>query len=153
MKRLSKYMVAVMILLLAVVLMTGCSPWALSSGKVTGGGWFISDCGEGTKCTFGFNAQGDGEWCLDMEWKGQFQFNDHAKPDATKIHAAVMKLYEYNFDERIYKFTGDVKGGGVVVVSVQDFGEPGVDAGDGIRVEFGVDTWEGYLGGGNIQVH
>jgi len=145
-------MVVVMILLLAVVLMTGCNKWELSSGKVTGGGWFYDEVRE-SKCTFGFNAQGDGEWCCDMEFKGQFQFNDHAKPEGTKIHAAVVKLYEYKKDERMYKFKGDVKGGGEVVVYVQDFGEPGVDAGDGIKVEYGTDTWEGSFGGGNIQVH
>ena len=151
MKRLSKYMALVMILLLAVVLMTGCSIWTLSSGKVTGGGWFID--GDGNKCTFGFNAQGDGDWCVDMEFKGQFQFNDHAKPEATKIHAAVIRLYEHKLDECIYKFKGETKDEKEVVVTVQDLGEPGVDAGDGIKVEYDGNTWEGELGGGNIQVH
>ena len=154
MKRLSKYMVLVIILLMAVVLLSGCGKWSLTSGKVTGGGWFENTDGTeplGVKCTFGFNAQGDVDWCEGMEFKGQFQFNDHAKP-ATKIHAEVVRLYELKSDECIYKFKGET-GEGQVVVSVQDFGEPGVDAGDGIRVEYKGSIWEGLLGGGNIQVH
>ncbi|MCK4309448.1 MAG: hypothetical protein KAW42_05695 [Candidatus Atribacteria bacterium] len=147
MKRLTKYMGLVIILLLAVALMTGCT--LLTVGKVTGGGWFDCERTE-SKCTFGFNAQGDGDWCEGMEFKGQFQFNDHVD---TKIHVQVMKLYEYIFEDNTYKFAGDTKDGDEVVVTVVDNGQPGADEGDQIRIKYQGKTWEGELGGGNIQVH
>lgn len=142
-------MLVLIVLFSVVALMTGCT--FPTDGKVTGGGWFMACVeDEQTKCTFGFNAQGDGNLCEGMEFKGQFQFNDHA---GTKIHAKVMRLYEYLLADYRYKFVGETKGGEEVVVTVEDLGQPGMDPGDGIRVEYEGDTWEGYLGGGNIQIH
>jgi hypothetical protein len=144
MKKLLKYVVCLAILVMVVVLLTGCE------GKVTGGGWFINECGEGTKCTFGFNAQGEydeDERC--GVYKGQFQFNDH---NGTKIHIREMTYLMEIFGA--YNFTGYDKEGYLVNVTVTDEGEPGVDAGDGILIvhpHYGV--WFGVLGGGNIQIH
>jgi len=149
MKRLIKYMVVVIVLFSVVALMTGCCGYKLISGKVTGGGWFDCDRTE-SKCTFGFNAQGDGDWCEGMEFKGQFQFNDHVD---TKIHAQVMTLWEYNCEDNTYKFVGEDKAGNEVVVHVTDNGQPGADPGDEIKIEYGGKTWEGELGGGNIKIH
>ena len=151
MKRLSKYMVLVMVLLMVVVLMTGCK----IDGKVTGGGRMetIGDSDiEGLKCTFGFNAQGD--WlgfCEGFEFKGQFQFNDHA---GTKLHCDVLVLETIIIPLNTYKFTGmDKKTDIEVVVYVQDNGQPGAGDGDGIRVEYQGSVWEGLLEGGNIVIH
>ena len=146
MKRLTKYMVLVMILLLAVALMTGCC----IDDKVTGGGWFINTiCGEtyGAKCTFGFNAHGEGCLCDGIDVKGQFQFNDHK---GNKIHVAVLTLEQESSDT--YIFTGEAKEG-TVKVTVVDKGQLGADKGDEITVEYDDDTWEGVLGGGNIVIH
>jgi len=149
MKRLSKYMVLVMILLMAGVLMTGC----YMDDKVTGGGRFENV--EGTdfeKCTFGFNAQGEGWLCDGIDYKGQFQFNDHA---GTKIHLTVATLEQV--DENTYKLTGeDEKSGRAVWVWVTDNGKPGMDDGDYLKVK--VDDpdggfWAGPLEGGNIVIH
>ena len=146
MKRLSKYMVAVMILLLAVVLMTGCC----IDDKVTGGGWFMATVGrDETKCTFGFNAQGEGCICDPIVYKGQFQFNDHA---GTKLHCLVMDLEQIG--PNLYEFRGvDKKSEEDIVVTVADLGQPGADPGDGIMVKCDGQVWRGSLGGGNIVIH
>ena len=142
-------MIVVIVLFSVVALMTGCCGYELIAGKVTGGGWFEDDCRK-SKCTFGFNAQADGNLCEGMEWKGQFQFNDHVD---TKIHAQVMMLWEYNCEDNTYKFVGEDKGGLEVVVHVQDNGTPGADPGDEIKIEYEGNTWKGVLGGGNIVIH
>ena len=130
----------VMFILAVGLLLTGCE------GKVTGGGWFMD--GE-DKCTFGFNAQED-DCC---QAKGQFQFNDHAN---TKIHAVVYDLSYSRFSEE-WTIRGKTKDGTErIMVKVEDNGEPGVGAGDYIKVWiYGADGghWEGVLGGGNIQEH
>lgn len=147
MKRLIKYMIAVMVLFSVVVLMTGC----YMDDKVTGGGWFMSEVNrdELTKCTFGFVAQGEGCLCDGVDVKGQFQFNDHA---GTKLHCLVADLYQVG--PNTYKFEGvDKKGAGDIVVTVVDLGQPGPDPGDEITVECGVLVWSGYLEGGNIVIH
>ena len=139
MKKMLKCTACLAILLVVIVLFTGC--------KVTGGGWF-ENC-EGDKCTFGFNAQGRGEG-MDWEYKGQFQFKDHGTGD--KFHISEMYLLEVVGP--VANFTGEDKDGYVVNVTVTDMGEPGADAGDGILIiheEHG--TWAGLLGGGNIQIH
>lgn len=146
MKRFTKSLIVVMLILAVGLFMTGC--------KVTGGGWFIDQ--DDNKCTLGFNAQGEEpENCMEMfAAKGQFQFNDHAKPDGTKIHASVEGLFGANlFGVAGYLFEGETKGGLTVRVIVTDLGEPGVDAGDGVLVELDGRTWYGVLGGGNIQAH
>jgi hypothetical protein len=145
MKRLIKYMIVMIVLFSVVALITGCCGYELIAGKVTGGGWFTD--GGGNKCTFGFNAQGN----EDLEFKGQFQFNDHHA--RTKIHAKVMTLWEYNCEDNTYKFVGNDKDGNEIVVHVQDNGQPGADVGDKIRVEYKGDEWEGELEGGNIKIH
>ncbi len=150
MKRLSKYMVVVMILLLAVVLMTGCC----IDDKVTGGGRFENELGRvQEKCTFGFNAQGEGCLCDGIDYKGQFQFNDHA---GVKLHMAVAHLEDVSSIQfpNTYKIEGvDKKSGLEIVVYVQDLGQPGPDDGDGIRVEWDNREWQGELEGGNIVIH
>ena len=107
--------------------------------------------GEETKCTFGFNAQGEyDEDERSVVYKGQFQFNDHA---GTKFHIEEM-TYLIDIVSLIYYFEGVDKEGWEVKVTVTDMGEPGADAGDGILIiheEYG--TWAGLLGGGKIQIH
>ena len=135
MKRLTKYMVVVIVLFSVVVLMTGCC----IDDKVTGGGWFMGtvNCEE-TKCTFGFNAHGEGCLC-----------DDHV---GNKLHCSVVDLYQVG--PNTYKFEGvDKKGAGDIVVTVVDLGQPGPDPGDEIRVECDSMVWEGYLEGGNIVIH
>ena len=148
MKRLSKYMVLVMILLLSVVLMTGC----YMDDKVTGGGRFENTYrGGGEKCTFGFNAQGEGWLCDGVEVKGQLQFNDH---DGNKIHIAVATLEDLG--NNTYKLTGnDKKSDDEIMVWVTDNGQPGLDDGDYIKVKNVTtgDFWAGELEGGNIVIH
>jgi len=156
MKRLIEYMILLMILSMAVVLMTGCC----IDDKVTGGGWFIN-VGEGSptissvrnadggKCTFGFNAHGEGCLCDGIKFKGQFQFNDHS---GTKIHAVVMDLDQVG--SNTYKIEGiDKKSGEDIVVYVKDLGQPGADPGDWIKIEYDGSVWKGELGGGNIKIH
>jgi len=144
MKKLLKYTACLAILLMVVVLFTGC--------KVTGGGWFMDT---DRKCTFGLNAQGTkiGEGLLDWEYKGQFQFNDHA---GCKIHVEVMQMTAW--EDEYAEFSGMTDDGKVVVVGVTDQGEPGADAGDGIIIWIDTPFWmpptyAGELGGGNIQIH
>ncbi|GAI13239.1 unnamed protein product [marine sediment metagenome] len=143
MKRLSKYMALVMILLLSVVLMTGC----YMDDKVTGGGRFES---EDLKCTFGFNAQGEGWLCDGVEVKGQLQFNDHA---GNKIHIAVATLEDVG--NNTYKLTGIDKNAEEIMVWVTDNGQPGLDDGDYIKVKNVTQSkfWAGELVGGNIVIH
>ena len=137
MKKLLKYTACLAILLMVIVLFTGC--------KATGGGSFV-DCG-GNKCTFGFNAQGtetDGDWA----YKGQFQFNDHVD---TKFH--VSKMYLLTFVGPVANFTGETKGGDTVNVTVTDLGEPGAGPGDLILIiHENLGIWGGVVQG-NIQVH
>jgi len=153
MKKFIKYMILLLVLLIAVVLMTSCT--YKTAGKVTGGGWFI-DVHSGNKCTFGFNAHGEGDFCEGFEFKGQFQFNDHA---GNKIHAEVMELREIILVEDVLVFGGEDDEGKEVWVRVKDLGQPGADAGDEIRIwydsnpYFNEPTWKGELGGGNIKIH
>jgi hypothetical protein len=153
MKRLTKYMVVVMVLFGVVVLMTGCC----IDDKVTGGGRFENELGDGhEKCTFGFNAHGEGCLCDGIEYKGQFQFNDHA---GVKLHMAVAHLEDVSSIQypNIYKIEGvDKKSGGEIVVYIQDNGQPGMDDGDGITVYYYGEEdleWQGVLEGGNIVIH
>jgi hypothetical protein len=140
MKKLLKFAVCLALLVMVVVLFTGC--------KATGGGSFMS-CDK--KCTFGFVAQGtetDGSW----DYKGQFQFNDH---NGAKIHINEMALV--TVVGPVANFTGwDKKNECVVNVTVTDLGEPGAGPGDLILIEaLGPGLW-GVWGGvvqGNIQVH
>ena len=152
MKRLIKYMVVVIVLFSVVALMTGCCGYELIEGKVTGGGWFINKiCGPAydAKCTFGFNAQGEGCLCDGINVKGQFQFNDH---DSTILHCSVGDLYQVG--PNTYRFEGvDKKSEKDIVVTVTDNGKPGADPGDYITVECDGDVWEGVLEGGNIVIH
>ena len=154
MKKLLKYTACLAILLMAAVLMTSCT--FPTVGKVTGGGWFMSgEEGSETKCTFGFNAQGDGNWCEGMEFKGQFQFNDHVDK---KIHLKVMELREILFVENALVFSG-MDGEVEVWVRVDDLGQPGPGNGDYIKIWYGTNPyfsdpgWEGVLEGGNITIH
>jgi hypothetical protein len=148
MKKLLKYAACLAILVMVVVLFTGCD---LFEGKVTGGGWFMSgEEGAKTKCTFGFVAQGAGG-----EYKGQFQFNDHADP-GQKIHADVVGFLE--LFETYAEFVGEYGEEKYVKVSVLDLGDPGASPGDYIKIwidtlPFGPPTHEGVLGGGNLKVH
>jgi len=147
MKRLSKYMALVMILLLSVVLMTGC----YMDDKVTGGGRFENTYRDGgEKCTFGFNAQGEGWLCDGVEVKGQLQFNDHA---GNKIHIAVATLKDVG--DNTYELTGIDKNGDEIMVWVTDNGQPGLDDGDYIKVKNVTQSkfWAGELVGGNIVIH
>ena len=132
MKKLLKYTACLAILLMVVVLFTGC--------KATGGGWFMD--GE-NKCTFGFVAQGD---CDDF--KGQFQFNDHA---TTKIHVEVMQMLQFGDDYA--EFSGFTDDNELVGVYVEDRGEGGPDNGDYIAIYYDGQIWKGDLGGGNIKIH
>jgi hypothetical protein len=154
MKKLIKPIVCLAILLVAIALLTGCVE------KANGGGWFIDEI-TGNKCTFGFNANlkdNTGAVNNDKIYTGQFQFKDHET--GQKIHLNEM-AYIYpengNFDDTIALFEGTDKDGYFVYVIVEDQGEPGSDAGDGIAIEYydGTQYWEWYgtLEGGNIQAH
>ena len=141
MKKLFKYTACLAILVMVVVLFTGC--------KATGGGWFDDELNEErSKCTFGFNAQGIGEG-LDWEFKGQFQFNDHK---GGKYHISEMSLLEVVGP--VANFTGyDKKNKCVVNVTVTDLGEPEAGPGDLILIVIpGEGAWGGVVQG-NIQVH
>ena len=133
MKKLLKYAVCLALLVMVVALFTGC--------KVTGGGFFIDR--SDNKCTFGLVAQGD---CL--EFKGQFQFNDH---NDTKIHVEVMQMMQFGDDSA--EFSGLTDEGNLVVVYVEDSGEVGPDKGDYIAIYYDGRIWDGDLVGGNIKVH
>ncbi len=140
MKKLLKYTACLAILLMVIVLFTGC--------KATGGGSFTNElpCGDAEKCTFGFVAQGtetDGDWA----YKGQFQFNDH---DSIKFH--VSKMYLLTVVGPVANFTGETKDGAVVNVTVTDLGEPGAGPGDLILIVHPEGSWGGVVQG-NIQVH
>lgn len=141
MKKLLKFTVCLALLVMVVVLFTGC--------KATGGGWFYNECTD-SKCTFGFNAQGtktDGDWA----YKGQFQFNDHVD---TKFHISDMKLLMVVGP--VADFSGVTKDGDIVNVTVTDMGESGAGPGDLILIEaLGPDLW-GVWGGavqGEIKIH
>lgn len=158
MKRFIKPLGLLLIALIVMFLLTGCYEWTVETeGKITGGGWFM-DCvdSEETKCTFGFNAHGllveesACPCCPDVyEFKGQFQFNDHA---GTKIHAEVdglLKVYEcvaVLCDLRGYEFVGETKDGVPVEIRVNE-------EGTGIQVMYDSNTWEGMLEGGHIEIH
>lgn len=143
MKKLLKYTAYLALLVMVVVLFTGC--------KVTGGGSFINELGDDEeKCTFGFNVQGKGE-DLDWEFKGQMQFNDHA---GNKFHVNEMSLL--TVEGPVANFTGLDKDDNVVNVTVTDLGEPGAGPGDLILVVNTGGDNAGIWGGavqGNIQVH
>ena len=150
MKKLLKYAACLVILVMVMALFTGC----ILTGKVTGGGWFINTARDNDeeKCTFGFNAQGD-EGAEGFEYKGQFQFNDH---NGVKIHAEVMLCLD--FAETYALFYGQDDEGTDVYVYVEDMGQPGADPGDSIKIWYDASlldppTYEGDLGGGNLQVH
>ena len=137
MKKLLKYTVCLAILLMVIVLFTGC--------KATGGGSFMN-CGD--KVTFGFNAQGketDGVW----DFKGQFQAKNHGTNK--KFHIDKMSLLTVIGPEA--NFTGKTKAGDIVNVTVIDMGEPGPGSGDLILIAHSVyGIWGGVVQG-NIQVH
>jgi len=141
MKKLLKFAVCLTLLVMVVALFTGC--------KATGGGWFMSGCGEdATKCTFGFVAQGE---CDDF--KGQFQFQEHNGKDSVKFHVDDMSLVLVAGP--IAYFEGEDKDDLMVKVMVTDLGEPGT-AGIGDLIAIDHETlgnWAGALEGGNIQVH
>jgi len=140
MKKFLKYAACLAILAMVLVLFSGC--------KVTGGGSFTNDlpCGGDEKCTFGFNAQGtetDEGW----EYKGQFQFNDHA---GNKFHISEMSLLMVVGP--VADFVGETKDGDTVNVTVTDMGEPGAGPGDLILIVHPDGIWGGAVQG-NIQVH
>ena len=154
MKKLLKFAVCLALLVMVVALFTGCAD------KATGGGWFYDEC-TGNKCTFGFNAQlkdNQGAVNNDKIYTGQFQFKD--LETGQKIHLGEMIFIEPEngyFDDTIALFEGTDKDGNLVEVAVEDQGEPGADAGDGIAIGYydGTQYWEWYgtLEGGNIQAH
>jgi hypothetical protein len=136
MKKLLKFAVCLALLVLVVVLFTGC--------KVTGGGSFMS-CEN--KVTFGFNAQGketDGVW----DFKGQFQAVNHGEKQ--KIHINEMILV--TVDGPVADFMGLDKDGSVVNVTVTDLGEPGPGPDDLILIISKHGIWGGVVQG-EIQIH
>ena len=142
MKKLTKPILFLAILLIAIALLAGC--------KATGGGWFIDEV-TGNKCTFGFNARAKGDE-PDYTFKGQFQFKDLVT--GQKIHIDEMLRVQAN--ESASAFQGFDKDGILVSVIVTDWGEPGADAGDHININYNYQgspsiVWYGYLEGGNIQ--
>ena len=157
MKKLLRYTACLAILVMVIVLFTGCcETWP---GKVTGGGWFINTaCGnDDEKCTFGFNAQlkdNPGAVENEKEYTGQFQFRVIGK-DGVTFHLSEITAFKWCGEDEI-KFKGVTKDGVDVTVKVTDLGEPGVDAGDYIKIWYGsgfFPDWSGELMGGNIQVH
>ncbi len=158
MKKLIKPIVCLVILLIVIALTTGCAPDYVS--KATGGGWFIDE-ETGNKCTFGFNVNlkdNPGAEKNDKTLTGKLQFKDHET--GIKIHLDEITYIETDSmmaNDNIAYFEGWDKDGNFIKVTVQDLGEPGPDAGDGIIIEY-IDgptylLWYGTLGGGNIQAH
>lgn len=157
MKKLIKPIVCLAILLVVIALTTGCIGYV---SKATGGGWFIDEETQ-HKCTFGFNVNlkdNPGAVQNDKTLTGKLQFKDHET--GVKIHLDEMTYIEpdsMTVNDNIAYFEGWDKDGNFVKVAVQDLGEPGPDAGDGIAIEYydGTQYWEWYgtLEGGNIQAH
>jgi len=152
MKKFLKYAACLAILVMAAVLMTSCT--YPTAGKVTGGGYFMNN--DVDKCTFGFNAQGNGDFCEGLKFKGQFQFNNHATED--KFHLNVVELREILFVENALVFSG-MDGEVEVWVRVDDLGQPGPGNDDYIKIWYDTNPysndpdWEGVLEGGNITIH
>jgi hypothetical protein len=157
MNKLIKPIVCLAILLIVIALTTGCVG---NVDKATGGGWFIDE-ETGNKCTFGFNVNlkdNPGAEKNEKTLTGKLQFKDHET--GVKIHLDEITYIEPEddyFDDTIALFEGTTKDGYFVYVIVEDLGEPGADAGDGIAIEYydGTQYWEWYgtLEGGNIQAH
>jgi len=158
MKKLIKPIIYLAILLIVITLITGCAPDYV--GKATGGGWFIDEATD-AKCTFGFNVNlkdNPGAEKNDKTLTGKLQFKDHET--GIKIHLDEIIYIEpdsMTVNDNVAYFEGYDKDGKYVKVTIQDLGEPGPDAGDGIIIEY-IDgptylIWYGILGGGNIQAH
>ena len=147
MKKLTKSIVCLAILLVVIALTTGCL------GKATGGGWFIDEA-TGNECTFGFNVQANGDPDDDTTWvyKGQFQFKNHGTGE--KFH--IGEIVGVAVDDNYTVFEGIDKDGKTVLVGVTDLGEPGANLGDQIYIEYDIygvyDIFYGVIEGGNIQV-
>lgn len=130
---------------------------------------------DGGKITFGFQFKCEEVECDQLlgsndmpylEGSGQLQWNDHVQ--GIKFHGVADEVPGCGV---IYGDSGEawVQGtytpqpkkigeGGTFDLKVYDLGEPGPDAGDYIEIELdggfhGGYEAEGYLGGGNIQVH
>ena len=153
MKKLTRPIVYLVILLVAIALTTGCG---VVVDKVTGGGWFIDERTD-SKCTFGFNAQekdNPGAEKNDKVFTGQFQFQVTGK-DGIKFHLEEMIWFEgWSLVGNEASFGGYDKDGNWVSVTVTDMGEPGAGSGDWILiVHETLGIWAGVIDGGNIQVH
>ena len=152
---------------LAIILMVGLLAGTMGCKKTTGGGWFIDEF-TGNKVTFGFNAQPVGEPWIDPygNWyrdaKGQFQLIDHGAK--IRIHGTFTTTWAEDgtneTDFVSYDASVNGVGGYGVCVLLRDYGEPGPSAGDAIAIPWVRDSFgnvvydaQGYLGGGNIQVH
>ena len=151
-----------------VLLAAGCE-------RATGGGFIRSDTGEG-KATFGFNARCETTTLEDGReaavTDGQLQYHDHAAN--VKFHAELeaFAIISPSPPDRCEAFdpgatTDQFFGGyraeggpeeaeGLVILTVRDNGEPGIN-GDEVRVDLIGGRYSGYsnsgtIEGGNIQV-
>ncbi len=139
---------------LVVLLVAALAAVGVGCNKVTGGGWFIDEDTD-HKITLGFTAQPTG----DESAKGQFQLVDHFYKPPLRIHGTFIATSdEIDPNESAFAGTCSINGQGEYDFGViwEDYGEPGVSAGD--YLEIGVDSspeihYSGYLSGGNIQVH
>ncbi len=142
-------------LALSILLVAALALFGTGCNKATGGGKFTDEW-TGNKVTFGFNGQptSGGETPF-VNAKGQFQLVDHGTK--TNIHGTFTGTYDSN-DETASWFSGTCsingEGENYFDVTVTDLSKPGIGAGDYIVVLItGVGTYQGYLEGGNIQVH
>jgi hypothetical protein len=137
---------------LAVV---ACQTFEIST--VRGGGSIALD--NGNKATFGFTLACDSET---GDASGQFQYVDHGS--GVRFHGVVDSLPLVttcvpggNLGAFAGTYRPQPKGeGGAFIVGVVDNGEPGVSAGDAIRIEIVGGDYDGYsvlgtISRGNIQ--
>jgi hypothetical protein len=138
--------------LISLLIVTAATALTVGSiGMANGGGMFIDEI-SGHRVTFGFNVKANDDEINDDETlKGKFQLKDHVT--GQEIH--VSEILEAYMGTDLAFFSGVTKDGVLVVVFISDFGEPGPDAGEYIKVYYGDSqelSWCGNLVKGNIQI-
>ena len=127
-------------------------PEAGDCGKLTGGGWILSDAGE--KCSFGVSGG-----IRRGEFWGHLNYIDHGT--GMQVRSTAVTNYQTNPsvpDARIITYNVTINGvPGTAVVDAWDRGEPGRDDFFAIRLNTGYSA-RGTLGGdrpggGNLQFH
>jgi len=172
----AKYALVVLLVAALALIGTGCKAtgggWFndIDDGKVTFG--FNAQSTSGETDAPSPPSQLPGEWET-MAAKGQFQMVVHGtkdNPTKTRMHGTFTGTWvsSQTGDESYFCGTGSRNGEDPepFFIQCQDLGEPGFSEGDMILIVIGTndpDTWasspssyltyDGVLGGGNIQVH